>query len=223
MSTVEPADGSAAPLRRTAAGDAKPAWITLLTTEHYNLQTQRASTISETNGRASVFLGSVSSGLVALGFASQDARGSAAFAVFAIAVLSALVFLGIVTFARTVQTSIDDVLYATRIDALRSSYAQLVPELAAMLAVVHGGDVYQQRVGRRSRVQKLLTVAGSISVITSLLTGADIGLFVVSVSGSLITGLGIGVVTGAISVGAHLAYQSWEWRLALAHPTAPPD
>ena len=37
-------------LRLSDAGDAKPAWITLLTTEHYNLQTQRAATINEANG-----------------------------------------------------------------------------------------------------------------------------------------------------------------------------
>jgi hypothetical protein len=55
------------PLRLSDAGDAKPAWITLLTTEHYNLQTERAATISEVNGRASVFLGAVSAGLIAAG------------------------------------------------------------------------------------------------------------------------------------------------------------
>ena len=55
-------------LRLDDAGDAKPAWITLLTTEHYNLQMQRVATISESNGRASVFLGAVSAGLIALGF-----------------------------------------------------------------------------------------------------------------------------------------------------------
>jgi hypothetical protein len=38
--------------------------VTILATEHYNLQTARAATISETGGRASVFLGSVSAGLV---------------------------------------------------------------------------------------------------------------------------------------------------------------
>lgn len=43
------------PLRLADAGDAKPAWVTLLTTEHYNLQTQRAATIGEANGRASIF------------------------------------------------------------------------------------------------------------------------------------------------------------------------
>ena len=42
-------------LRLADAGDAKPAWITLLTTEHYALGMQRAATISEVNGRASIF------------------------------------------------------------------------------------------------------------------------------------------------------------------------
>ena len=38
-------------LRLADAGDGKSAWITLLTTEHYNLGMQRAATISEVNGR----------------------------------------------------------------------------------------------------------------------------------------------------------------------------
>jgi hypothetical protein len=66
------------PLRLDDAGDAKPAWITLLTTEHYNLQVQRASTISETNGRTSVYLGAVSAGLIALGFQAAGHGRSAA-------------------------------------------------------------------------------------------------------------------------------------------------
>jgi hypothetical protein len=61
------------PLRLSDAGDAKPAWITLLTTEHYNLQTERAATISEVNGRASVFLGAVSAGLIAAGLSHPSA------------------------------------------------------------------------------------------------------------------------------------------------------
>ncbi len=44
---------------------------TFLTTEHFVLQTARAATIAEANGRASVFLGVVSAALVALGFAGQ--------------------------------------------------------------------------------------------------------------------------------------------------------
>ena len=70
-----PTAGVAPSLRLEDAGDAKPAWITLLTTEHYNLQMQRVATISESNGRASVFLGAVSAGLIALGFESTRGAG----------------------------------------------------------------------------------------------------------------------------------------------------
>ena len=65
------------PLRLADAGDAKPAWITLLTTEHYNLQTQRAAPISEANGRASIFLVTLSAGLIALGFHGTSSGRSA--------------------------------------------------------------------------------------------------------------------------------------------------
>lgn len=52
--------------------------VTSATTEHFNLQTERAATIGEANGRASIFLGSVSAGLIALGFAAQGSSNSGA-------------------------------------------------------------------------------------------------------------------------------------------------
>jgi hypothetical protein len=87
-------------LRLVDAGDAKPAWITLPTTEHYILGMQRAATISEVNGRASIFVGAVSAGLIALGFEGAENRHSAGSAVFAVLVLTPLLFLGLVTFGR---------------------------------------------------------------------------------------------------------------------------
>jgi len=36
--------------------------VSIITTEHYNLQTGRSMTISEANGRASLFVGAVSRG-----------------------------------------------------------------------------------------------------------------------------------------------------------------
>lgn len=202
------------PVRLAAAGEDRSAWITLLTTEHYNLQTQRAATISETNGRAGVFLSSVSSGLVALGFIGQDDRGSAGFVAFAALVLSALVFLGVVTFARTVQASIDDALFARRIDALRDAYAQLVPDLAPMLALARGQDVYRRRVGRRS--QRLLTVPGSVGVLTGLLAGGDVGLLVNAGSGSVVVALAAGAVVGVLVTAALMRSQGREWRAVMA-------
>ena len=42
-----------------------------LTTEHFVLQTARAGTIQEANGRATLFVSAVSSAAVALGFVAQ--------------------------------------------------------------------------------------------------------------------------------------------------------
>ncbi|TMD96323.1 MAG: hypothetical protein E6I80_30175 [Chloroflexi bacterium] len=45
--------------------------VSIITTEHYNLQTGRSMAIAETNGRSSLFVGAVSSGLIALTFVGQ--------------------------------------------------------------------------------------------------------------------------------------------------------
>jgi hypothetical protein len=57
------------PGRTTDQGgnDPRPEAVTFVTTEHFTLQGARSSTISESTGRASMFLGSVSGGLVASG------------------------------------------------------------------------------------------------------------------------------------------------------------
>jgi hypothetical protein len=127
-------------LRLSDAGDAKPAWITLLTTEHYNLQTQRAATISEANGRATVFLGAVSAGLIALGFQGAGHGRSAGTTIFEVLVLSPLVFLGLVAFGRCLEIAIDDWEFVSRITKLRAAYAQLVPELTGLIAAAAGDE-----------------------------------------------------------------------------------
>jgi hypothetical protein len=44
-----------------------PAAVSFVTTEHFTLQGARSATIAEATGRASMFLGAVSGGLVGLG------------------------------------------------------------------------------------------------------------------------------------------------------------
>ena len=45
-----------------------PLMVTVMTTEHFVLQTARSAGISEVNGRAAFYLAAVSSGLIALAF-----------------------------------------------------------------------------------------------------------------------------------------------------------
>src|ERR671922_1822553 len=86
--------------------------LTALTTEHFTLQGARAATTSESGARSSLFLGSVSSALVALGFLASVAGGaSALFRTFALTVLPTLCFLGTTTFLRLVGLRTQDILY----------------------------------------------------------------------------------------------------------------
>jgi hypothetical protein len=65
-----------------ADGDPRPAAVTFVTTEHFTLQGARAQTVSESTMRASVFLGAVSGGLIALGLVATAAKTGVAFYAF---------------------------------------------------------------------------------------------------------------------------------------------
>ena len=97
-----------------ADGDPRPAAVTFVTTEHFTLQGARSSTISESAGRASVFLGAVSGGLIALGLVATAAKTGVAFYMFGLILLPTLAFVGLATFHRVLQSGIEDLAYARR-------------------------------------------------------------------------------------------------------------
>jgi hypothetical protein len=214
-------------LRLADAGDAKPAWITLLTTEHYTLGMQRAATISEVNGRASIFIGAVSAGLIALGFEGAGNRHSAGSTVFAALVLTPLVFLGLVTFGRCLQIAIDDWEFSVRIMKVRASYAQLIPELAGLLAEAHTDEAEViMLAGRWRALQKMLSVAGSMAVISSAVLGADVGTVAYGLAASLPAALLAGAASGTALMFITVRYQWARWCKASSSPAqtlAPPE
>src|SRR5260370_20083932 len=106
-----------------ADGDPRPAAVTFVTTEHFTLQGARSSTISESTGRASVFLGAVSGGLIALGLVATAAKTGVAFYMFGLILLPTRAFVGLATFHRVLQSGIEDLGYARRI-TIRSSHAE---------------------------------------------------------------------------------------------------
>jgi hypothetical protein len=130
-------DAGRAPLADSLGPRLGPA-VTFATTEHFNLQTARALTVSEANGRASIYLAALSGNLIALAFVGQMSRLGPAFYAFALILLPVLAFVGVVTFLRLVQSSIEDIAYANRIALLRSFYLRVAPELEPYLVVVRG-------------------------------------------------------------------------------------
>src|SRR6266566_6817729 len=103
--------------------------VSIMTTEHYNLQTGRAMTVSEANGRASLFVGAVSSGLIALALVAQLSHLGTAFLVFSLVVLPTLFFMGLITFGRLMQSGLADVTYSRGINRIRHLYLEYAPEM----------------------------------------------------------------------------------------------
>ncbi|GAA0900194.1 hypothetical protein [Virgisporangium aurantiacum] len=150
--------------------------LTILTTEHFVLQTARGGTIGEANGRASIYLGAVSSGLIALGFVAGD---SSRLTLFAAAVLPAILLLGWFTFARLVQTGVESMRYLTRIQRIRRWYADQSPAGAYWFADItdRADDPDEASAALRSMGmrpsfwQMLYTMANMVGALNSLIFG----------------------------------------------------
>lgn len=112
----------------------------------------------------------------------------------------ALAFLGLVTFDRTLQNSVEDIGYAHRIDLCRRFYVDAWPMLSPYL--------YQPRLRedgvvdvRSGAWQLFLTVAGVMAIITSLLAGAFAGLLArVAAGGSIPLASVAGVAAAAVTL-----------------------
>ena len=107
--------------------------VSFVTTEHFALQSARAATIAESTGRATMFLASISGGLIALGLVATASHLGTAFYAFGLVLLPTLAFVGLVTFERALQSAMDDHLLARRIALLRGYYLDNAPELTRYL------------------------------------------------------------------------------------------
>jgi len=108
---------------RQAETEPRPAAVAFVTTEHFTLQGARSSTIAEAAGRATMFLGAVSGGLVALGLIATAAGVRTAFYAFALILLPTLAFVGLATFNRVLESGIEDFGYASRIGCAATTFS----------------------------------------------------------------------------------------------------
>jgi hypothetical protein len=199
-------DAGRAPLADSLGPRLGPA-VTFATTEHFNLQTARALTVSEANGRASIYLAALSGNLIALAFVGQMSRLGAAFYAFALILLPVLAFVGVVTFLRLVQSSVEDIAYANRIAVLRSFYLRVSPELEPYLIAVSrtpsAAPFGEKRIAP-SAWQLTLTAAGMVAVVNSVVVAACAGLVLEAVGvHSLAIPVAVGAVVGAGAFSLH--------------------
>jgi hypothetical protein len=193
-----------------ADGDPRPAAVTFMTTEHFTLQGARSSTITESTSRASVFLGAVSGGLIALGLVATAAKIGLAFYTFGLILLPTLAFVGLATFHRVLQSGNEDLAYARRIARLRDYYLDQAPELAGYL--LNPAERLPTPGLGIGLWQQFVTVAGMVAVITAVLAGSAGGLLAAVASGhSVVAALVAGVVVAAAALTGLMRYQNSAW------------
>jgi hypothetical protein len=188
--------------------------VSIMTTEHYNLQSGRSMTISESNGRSSLFVGAVSSGLIALTFVGQIAHLGTAFFVFSLIVIPTLFFMGLITFERVLQAGSADNVYARGINRIRHLYLEYAPQMQPYFILSTYDDqegTLGQEAMQTSWWQVFLSMAGMIAVINSVLAGSFVGLLLAAFALPLWITTSAGVVTFLVSVGLHQRYQWRQW------------
>jgi hypothetical protein len=197
------------PDRPAAAGDGQ-AVLLALTTEHFTLQTARAVTVSDSNGRTALYLGSLSSSLVALALVAQQLRFGDVFLAFVLTVLPALLFLGLVTYVRVLHNSIEDIIYARAINRIRHYYTELDPAKAHYFLLSGRDDLrgaLQNRCLRDSWTQFLFTLPSAVAAINGLLAGATAALALTTRGVAPLLAVVVGAGAGSAVLALHVAYQ----------------
>jgi hypothetical protein len=200
-------------------GEPRSPAVTFVTTEHFVLQGARAATIAESTGRANMFLAAVSGGLVALGLVATASSLGAAFFGFGLVLLPTLAVVGLVTFERALQSSMEDTEYARRIALLRGYYFEHAPEIAPyLLSAPRAERLHMQRVPG-DRWQGYRTVAGMVAVITAVLAGSTAALAAILIfDHSLAAAVISGTVVALPALIAMIRYQDSAWERAAAEP-----
>jgi hypothetical protein len=172
--------------------------LTALTTEHFGLAGARAQTVSESSARASLYISAVSSTLVALGFIGQISQVGDVFNVFALTALPTLYALGLFTFTRLVQSTVEDIFYGRAINRIRHYYLQVAGDQRHLFMLGGHDDapgVLANMALRPSRWQSYFTAASMVGAINSVVGGAAVALAVGAVSDAA---LGVASAIGGV-------------------------
>jgi hypothetical protein len=182
---------------------APPEFMSALVTEHFALQSSASSTISESGSRVAIYLSALSSGLVAIGFASSSPHALAA---LAFTVLPTVFVLGWFTIVRLIDTSVANVVSLRRIELIRRYYASIIPSAAAYF---QPDDPVSGTQGvRYGRWSFLFTMASMVIVVNSVLGGATVALVgTLAVKAPVAISTVVGVVAGLAIMALALRYE----------------
>jgi hypothetical protein len=185
------------------AGAPPPEFMSALVTEHFVLQGTSSSTISESGSRVSIYLSALSSGLVAIGFASASHR---ALESLAFTILPVVFILGCFTVVRLTDTSVANIVSQRRMDLIKTYYASIHPASARYF--VDDSPATGNHGVRYGRLSFLFTMASMVIVVNSVVGGATVALvFALAIKATAPVPVIVGIVAGSGLLALALHYQ----------------
>ena len=177
--------------------------MSALVTEHFVLQSTSSATISESGSRVTIYLSSLSSGLVAIGFASSSPHALAA---LAFTVLPTVFMLGCFTVVRLIDTSVANVISLRRMERIRRYYASIAPWAASYFEA--DDSVSGNHGVRYSRWSFLFTMASMVILVNSVLGGATVTLAcTLAAKATVAAATSLGIVAGLALLALGLIYE----------------
>jgi hypothetical protein len=188
---------------------ADPRVLTILTTEHWSLLSQRNLAWTESFSRAGMFLATLSAATVALALVGSVMRDG--FIVFALVILPVVWFIGEATAVRVAQSNDDDAMAVRGMNRIRHAYLEMVPGLEPYFLTSRYDDMTGILVtsGAPPAVARRITGRPSTSsivggVLHGFVTAMGMIMVIVSVVGAVYAGL-VAIWLGATDTAAVLA------------------
>jgi hypothetical protein len=195
--------------------DARGAFETGLATEYFALSGLRSSSIAEAGTRATMFFTTLTGTVLALGFlaGSTDAVVPVAYAALPIVIV-----LGVLSFLRLVEISVEDVAALRSINRIRSYYGGLVPEGAEYFPPPAGQQAVTDLVttgARQAPWRAALTIGATVGVLDALVAGASLAFAVAHGGMSTPLAVVIGAVLALLMIVGLFAYQTHRFHTVL--------
>lgn len=188
-----------------ALADRPLAFYNALLTEHFVLESARGITVSESSSRASLYLMTLSSALVAFGFLAATPFAAGFLAV----IIPVIVILGVFTYERLVQTSLEDVAALASIQRIRRYYGTLLPGAGRFFPIPPGSAPNELlEIGQKGyRRGVFFTISSAIAIVNSIVAGVGVALLVYVLAHSLTAAIVGGLATAVVLALIHGAYQ----------------
>jgi hypothetical protein len=187
--------------------------VQILATEHWSLLTARTQLWNEAFSRGGMFLAVVSGSVVAMALVAQATSFGEEFALFSLLLLPMVIFVGVVTFVRVVQSNAEDRRWLLAMNRIRHGYLHVAPDLEPYFTTSQYDDPaglvqsYGRSRGMPTPFSGLLSTAGVVSTVNGMLVAIFVGLVVSELGGGVGAVAAAGVAGFAVITVFHLRYQ----------------